>query len=118
MDFGAIRALALETNLAVHGLPVTVIRPAPEDTPIETRGIWLTFVTEESPIGNEFTRRSPVRIMALSREAVPTIPRGTLIRAPEKLGAADVKGWIVDGLDRLEADHHRAIVLPLGEDEH
>lgn len=111
MPFGATRALVLETNLAVHGVDVVVTRPAPEDTPIATRGIWLTPVTEGVPIGGESARREPKRVLALSRAVVPTVPRGTLVQAPPKAGDADVM-WRVDGLETLEPDHTRCWVVP------
>jgi hypothetical protein len=110
-----LRALALDLNLSAHGVDVTVTRPAPDDTAIATRGIWLTTETVDVPAG-EFSRREPRRVMALRRANVPTVPRGTLIEAPEKSGDA-VTVWRVDGIDRLEADHVRVIVLPVGDDE-
>ena len=114
MDLGPLRALALTLNLQAHGVPVTVTRPAPNDDPIETRGIWLTTLTESVPSGTDFQRREPFRVMALSRAIVPTAPRGTEISAPEKAGDV-TRTWIVDSTDRVEADHVRVIVLPVDE---
>jgi len=114
MDFGPLRALVLELNLDAHGVDVTVTRPAPDDDPIETSGIWMTTVTEDVPAVMDFQRRDPRRVMALSRADVPTVPRGTLIVAPEKAGDA-LQTWRVDGLDSLQADHTRVVVLPVDD---
>lgn len=114
MDLGPLRALTLQLNLQAHGVDVTVTRPAPDDTPITTRGIWLTTETQDMPIATDFQRRDPRRVMALSRAAVPTVPRGTEIEAPEKAGDA-LQTWRVDGLDSLQADHVRVVVIPVDE---
>lgn len=111
MDLGSLRALALTVNLDAHGVPVVVTRPAPDDTPISTRGIWLTPVTDSVPGGLDLRHRDPIRIMALSRTAVPTVPRGTVIIGPEQAGGTD-RTWRVDGTDRVEADTVRVIVIP------
>jgi hypothetical protein len=108
-DLSAIRSLVLEVNQLAHGVDVVVTRPAPDNDPIETRGIWLTPLTEDVPIGMDFQRREPIRVIALSRLAVPTVPRGTVIVAPEKAGDDDEE-WLVDGVERVEADHSRVTV--------
>lgn len=110
MDFGALRTLTLDVNFSVHGVDVTVIRPAPDDDPIETRGIWLTPLTEDAPQNGVFARREPRRILAVKRSDVATVPRGTVFVAPEKAGG-ESRGWRCDGLERQEADHHRVIVV-------
>jgi hypothetical protein len=116
MDLGPLRALAvrLQFDNQVGAVDVTVTRPAPDNTPIECRGIWLTYATEDQP-GREFGRREARRIMALSKVDVPTVPRGTRIVAPE-LSGGDERIWQVDGFDRIEADHTRVIVIAI-EDE-
>ena len=111
MHFGAARALVLETNLAVHGFDVVVTRPAPEDTPIATRGMWLTSQTEAMPLSTDFQRRDPIRVLALSRLAVPTVPRGTVILAPPKAGDDD-QTWRVDGMAQEDPDKWHVTVLP------
>src|SRR4051812_26891579 len=110
MSLGDLRALVLSTNLATFGVPVTVTRPFPDDTAIETTGIWMTTQTEDVPTGTDFQRREPRRVMALSRAAVPTLPRGTLISATENPGGT-AETWRVDGIERLEADHVRALLV-------
>lgn len=110
MDFGSLRALALDLNFSAHGVDAVVTRPAPDDEPVETRGIWITPLTEDAPVNAAFARREPRRILALKRSEVPTVPRGTGIQAPEKAGD-DPVGWRVDGMDRIEADHQRVIVV-------
>lgn len=111
MNFGPLRSLVLSINQAVHGVAATVTRPAPDNAPIETTGIWqVAPLEEQQPFGTDFRRVEPRRVMVLSRADVPTIPRGTVIVAPETLDGVD-KTWKVDGLDRTEGDHWRAIVV-------
>src|SRR5687768_3198209 len=99
MDLTALRTLALDVTASVHGVAATVTRPAPDETPIETRGIWVTSPLEEPrAFGTDFQRRAPRRVLALPVSAVPTLPRGTLVSAPDQSGGA-VKVWRVDGLD-------------------
>ena len=111
MDLGSLRALALDVNLAAHGVPITSItRPMPDNEPIVgVRGIWLPPLVEDPPVGRELQRREPRRVLVLRRADVPTVPRGTVIVAPEKAGDPD-STWEVDGTDRLEADRVHVIV--------
>jgi len=116
VDFGSLRALALELNLAAHGIDVVVTPPGAAG--IETRGIWITTITEDMPVGGEFQRREPRRVMALSRLEVPTVLRGTVIDAPEKGGDIEApRHWRVDGVERVEADHTRVVVVEIRADE-
>jgi hypothetical protein len=111
MELGSLRAQALDLSFAAHAVPATVTRPAPDDDPIETRVLWVTPVTEEAPFaGGRFARREPRRIAALRRDQVATVPVGTAIVAPEKDGDDDM-GWRVEGIDRIEADHYRVVVV-------
>jgi hypothetical protein len=115
MSLRTLRALVFERNLSAFGVPVTVTRPAPDDTAITTTGIWVTPSTEDVPSGAEFSRRDPRRVLALSRTAVPTCPRGTRIDAPEEQAADTVLEWRVEGLDRQEGEHVRVVVVQMPE---
>ncbi len=103
------------------GVPATVTLPGGSggglpllfsngEASIDTSVIWLTPITEDMPSGGDFQRREPHRVLALRRDEVTTIPRGTVIEAAEVLGGA-VQTWRVDGLERQEPDHHRVIVV-------
>jgi hypothetical protein len=109
MDIGEVRALALGINFEVHGIDATVTRPAPDDTPIDTRIIWLTVDTADVP-GGPVTRREGLRGMALRRDEAPTVPRGTEILAPANFGG-DPVGWRVDSTLMVFVDHVRVGVL-------
>lgn len=104
------REVSLEINLYIHGLVVAVIVGDAEA--VETRGIWLTNVTESIPSSTDFARRQPSRVMALSRYEVPTIPIGSIVVAPEYYGA-DSRAWRVDGLVSKEAQHSRVYLIPV-----
>jgi hypothetical protein len=110
MDMTALRALVRATNFATHGVPATVTRPEPNDTPILTRIIWLTPFTEDAFGGMSVQRREARQQVAIRRDAVPTVPRGTIVEAAGPLGGS-VGRWRVEGPDRLEADHGRYIVV-------
>lgn len=97
--------------LRAFGVDATVTRPAPDDDPITTVGIWVPPDTVELP-GSEFQRREQIRILAFDVDAVPTLPTGTLITAPERKDDA-VKTWVVDGqapVNAIDADQRRVIV--------
>lgn len=118
MGMGALRALSIRVNLDVHGVPATVTRPVPDDTPIATRGIWEPIgLTEDAPGGQSFTRREERRVIALPRETlsaaiagVPMAPKGTRIVTPDKPGGT-VRTWRIDGTDRVDSYLHRVVVV-------
>ena len=102
--------VSFEPLLDAFGVPATVTRPAPDDTPIETVGIWMAPLTLDEPAGSAFARRETIRVFALSKATVPRLPRGTLIEAPESYGDT-VMTWKVDGIDQADTDHIRALVI-------
>jgi hypothetical protein len=112
MDLGGLRALALDLNVSAHGVDATVTRPAPDNAPIQTRGIWVTTPLEEPrAYGTDFQRREPRRVLALARSAVPTLPRGTTVVAAETIDGT-VKTFRVDGLDPMVVpEQWRAILI-------
>lgn len=115
MDFGALRDLALERCLWAHGVDVTVTRPAPNDTPISCRAMWLTQTTNDRPIAAEFTRRDNRHVMVIDRLDVEELPAGTFIIAPERMGHRNFS-WLVDGHEETQADQHRVILRKIDEE--
>lgn len=95
--------------LDAFAVPATVTPPGA--VAIETRGAWVTSRTESQPGFSDFSRRAAVRVFALDRAAVPSVPKGTLILAPETDGGV-VQRWRVDGVEVLEADCMRVVVVP------
>ena len=93
------------------GVPATVTRPEPDDTPIETTVIWVPPIPTDFPPGFDAQRQEPQRILALPLVDVPTAPRGTLIEAPDVLNG-EAQRWLVDGFDRYEFDAMRVVVVP------
>lgn len=112
MGFGALRLLALDVAMSFQGVDATVT--VPNGDPVETRAIWTQPVSELMPVGHDFQRREPRRVLALARSAVPQLPRGTLIVAAEYEGATP-RSWKVDAIERMDADQVRAIVLAVTE---
>lgn len=102
---------SIASCFSAFAVDVTVTRPAPDDTPIATSGIWVPPLMDDVPVGGEFQRREPQIVMALTRAAVPTVPKKTLIEAPEFVGGPVLR-WIVDALERTDVDHHRVLVVP------
>lgn len=95
------------------GVPITVIRPSPDDTPVTTSGIWMALPLDEArPLGTDFQHTAPRKVMAIRLDAsLPTIPRGSLVSAPELQGAT-VKSWRVDRTDRpYEVDEFRVLLV-------
>lgn len=120
MDLAAVRALCLETHFDVYGVDAVVTRPAPDDTPIATRLIWMTPQPDDLPRGGVFQRQEPRVVVALPRASVPTVPIDTTILAPtlEEVHLAAVEdreplslGWIVKATDRVEGGHVRVAVV-------
>lgn len=111
MDLSALRALALTLNFSAHGVAATVTRPGL--AAVTTSLIWQTppVDADQPPAfgGRDFQRREPRRVAVLPRDVLPTMPDGTTIVAPEKMGGTNVT-WKMDGLDRTEADHWRVFV--------
>jgi hypothetical protein len=89
-------------------VPATVTPPG--GAPISTKAIMDPPVMEETPSA-EFQRTNARRILSLPREDVATVPRGTLIVAPEMLGEAN-QTWRVDSIERIEPDHYRVCIIP------
>lgn len=86
--------------LTAFGLPITVTRPSPDDTPVPGTGVWMPEPLEEPrSIGVDFQRAEPRKVLAIPRsDALPSIPRGSVIAAAELLGGP-VQNWRVDGYD-------------------
>ncbi len=112
MSLDAAWAIGMRVQFATMGVPAVVTRPAPADTPIETSLIWVERTTPEVPDGARVTRHDPRRIGVLSSAAVPTVPTGTIIVAPETQGGT-ARTWKVDGIARVDADQVRVILLPV-----
>lgn len=109
MDLGALRAVVLATNMAAHGVPVTVTLANAD--PIETTGIWMTPIPELAPTGSRFSTRAAARILVLRKADVPLVPTGTVVLAAENPGGT-ARHWRIDGIEREEPAHTRAFVLP------
>lgn len=111
MNLSELRAVVREVNFATHGVSATVTRPAPDDTAITTRVIWITPITDDGGgFGSSMQRREARRQVAIRFDDVPTVPRGTILVAASAFGGT-AQRWRVEGPDRLEADHGRYIVV-------
>jgi len=104
----------LDPIFDAFSVPATV-RPPGADS-IETSGVWVTSTTEGRPGYGDLQRREMVRVLALKRAEVPSVPKGTAILAPETADG-DVLRWRVDGFEVVEADCLRVVVVPDPQEE-
>ena len=110
MDLSALRALALSLNCSAHGVPATVTRPAPDDTPVDTSVIWMTTpLDEQRPFGTQVQALSPRKVGILPKTGLSSVPRRTAISAPEQQGGV-ARTWIVEEYDANYTDHWRVLV--------
>lgn len=109
MDLAGLRSLVREVNFQTHGVPAVVTPP--DADPVSTRIIWLTPTTESLPTGNEIRRADSRRVMAIRRDDVPTVPRGTVIEVTEHLLTSPAT-WKTDAMENVFSDHHRVVVVP------
>lgn len=110
MDLGSLRSLARDVSFDTHGVDATVTRPFPDDAPITTRVIWVTATMEDVPAGLDLQRREARRSLAVRRDDVPTVPRGTIVLAPEPEGGA-AQRWRVENPLRSDTATVRVVVV-------
>jgi hypothetical protein len=106
---GDLRRVVRDANFAAFGVLATITIPG--DPPITTKVIWLTAINELRPEGSQFPRTESRRGLAIRRDEIPAVPRGTKIEVVEHL-LTEPGTWIVDGSEATFSDHHRAIVVP------
>jgi hypothetical protein len=111
MDITALRSLALDVAMATLAVPAIVTPDG--GLAVHTTAIWVATVEEQLPVGRDFQRREPRRILALPVADVPSVPRGSVIVAPAP-GGTVARTWVVDGVDRSDADQLRVIVKAQG----
>lgn len=98
----------------VFGQPVVVTRPAPDDTPIDTEGIWMSPDPAYFPSGLDIQREGSRQVLALPLADVPTVPVTpvpTRFVAAEYLGG-DEKRWRAVDIVHRDWDHIRVLVIP------
>ncbi len=109
MDQDGIRALV--RDITFDAFPVAATVTLPGEAAITTTAVWLSPLIDDMPVGRDLNRREPRRLMALRRDDVPEVPRGTIIAAVEKIGG-DERNWQIDGIESTEPGHFRVIVVP------
>ncbi len=109
MGIGALRDLIAEKDTDIFGVTATVTLKYEE--PIVTTGIWSAPDVDDRPVGGEFERLAPKRIMSFAKSDVPTIPRGTIVEAPGQDGDPTVKTWEVDATDTSLTMHWRVVLV-------
>ena len=105
--------VSLDPMLAAFGVPATITRPSPDQTPVVTTGFFIRPLHEEQdPIGVNRRRLDPRRIFVTKRTtALATMPTNTLIVAAEH--EDNPRTWRVDGLEEVDADCWRVVVVPV-----
>jgi hypothetical protein len=75
---------------------------------VETRGLWQTPSTE--PAGFDLRRQEARRVLVLSRTTITSLPRGSIVLAPDRTNG-EVLRWRIDGVDRVEDEVIRVFVV-------
>lgn len=102
----------MDPIFSAFGVPAVVTRPAPDDDPIVTTAVWVMPTADLLPMGQDFQRRERRYLVALRRDAVPTLPRGTTIDAAEASGLT-ARTWRVDSIESIDTEAIRAWVVPV-----
>lgn len=108
MDIGALRSLVLDKAAGAFGVPA-VVTPTGA-SPIAATGIWMPPISEDMPVGRDFQRREPRRVIQFRVAEAGALPRGTTIAAAEHGGV--LRLWKVDGVELQTAEQIRVIVVP------
>lgn len=103
--------------MRAFGVPATVTRPAPDDTPITTGAdgqplmvAWVNSSTDALPDGIDLQRAEHMKLLSISLHDVPAVPRHTVIVAPEIQGDAD-RTWQVESQLSRQFDEVRVLVV-------
>lgn len=112
MGVDAAWAIGMQAMFATMAVDGVLTMPAPNNTPLDIRAIWLTPEAPVQPFGQDLGRVDPKRVLAIQRTAtLPSIPRGSVIVAPETEGGTD-KTWRVEGVpSAVTADEIRVFVV-------
>lgn len=95
--------------LAAFGLAATVARPG-DTSAISTQVAWVPARPEDVPIGMEHQALSMVRVLAIPRSTVPTVPTNTVVNVAEESGGVS-RRFSVDRVIHQEVDHTRAVMV-------
>lgn len=113
----------MDPFLEAFGLPATVSRLAPDDSPIATAGYWLQPETPTAPFGSDLQRLDNRRVFVLPKRdvwvprlnmiarGVPHAAKGGIVNVAEEEGGT-VKNWVIDGYERTESDNLRLYLRP------
>lgn len=96
---------ALSAALAAFGVPATVTPPGGDS--IETTAIWLP----PAEPGEGFHPAERKRVLALPVAGLDGLPSGTMLSAPETLGA-EAQDWRVNEVERVDAEFYQVAVEP------
>lgn len=82
----------------------------PDSEPVQTAVIWLNR-SEASPGDSAYQREEQRRVVAIRRDHVPSVPRGTLVACAALL-EDEPQVWVVDATESVAPDHQRVAVIP------
>jgi hypothetical protein len=101
---------ALEAFEGPMGTQAAITRPW--ENPISTKIIWIGPIEKESPpVGLEYAKRGARELMAVRKDEVPKLQRGSIVNAAGPPGDT-VRDWQVDSIARSDRDYFYAIVVP------
>lgn len=95
---------------------VDAVVTVPGGDPVETTAVWITPGVDDVPPGFDVQRAERRYILALARDEFPSVPRATLIEAPERQGDT-TKRWRVEEADGIDADLAKYRVIPAADEE-
>lgn len=94
----AQRALMSRHNQAAHGVNITVTPPGLDA--VTTTGIWHEPNDEGQPVGADYRRSEPRRLMEIPRSTdLADVPKASVIAAVD-VEDGDEKTWRVEGYYR------------------
>lgn len=71
----------------------------------------MTPETAGVPSSEGFARADQRRVVAIRRDHIPAVPRGTVIAVAEPL-LEEPSLWLVDAMETVRSDQFRVVVIP------
>lgn len=100
---------SLDPVFSLFGVDATIPYPTGVAGPLTVRAVPLSYRPTDVPLGTDVRDPQYRIVFAFRRTDVETLPRGTVIEAPEREGGAVVT-WRVETLAHIDAEELRVVV--------